>query len=101
MIILDSFSLVVGRVFFSQMVDYYTGLLDHSCLKYYLLVRLSVFKILFYQKYQLLNLNAWQVVIYSPARAATQQGSGKLGKWRINFMSTQKYVYLSWVFLVG
>ncbi|XP_078436127.1 NADH-ubiquinone oxidoreductase-like protein [Wolffia australiana] len=32
-----------------------------------------------------------KVVIYSPARAATQQGSGKVGKWKINFMSTQKW----------
>ncbi|KAF6173080.1 hypothetical protein GIB67_010000 [Kingdonia uniflora] len=32
-----------------------------------------------------------RVVIYSPARSATQQGSGKLGKWKINFMSTQKW----------
>ncbi|KAK2656808.1 hypothetical protein Ddye_009860 [Dipteronia dyeriana] len=32
-----------------------------------------------------------RVVIYSPARTATQQGSGKLGKWKINFMSTQKW----------
>ncbi|KAE9613077.1 hypothetical protein Lal_00027720 [Lupinus albus] len=32
-----------------------------------------------------------RVVIYSPARAATQQGSGKLGKWKINFVSTQKW----------
>uniref|UniRef100_A0A7N0TMK4 NADH dehydrogenase [ubiquinone] iron-sulfur protein 4, mitochondrial n=1 Tax=Kalanchoe fedtschenkoi TaxID=63787 RepID=A0A7N0TMK4_KALFE len=32
-----------------------------------------------------------KVVIYSPARSATQQGSGKLGKWKINFLSTQKW----------
>ncbi|XP_059457049.1 NADH dehydrogenase [ubiquinone] iron-sulfur protein 4, mitochondrial [Corylus avellana] len=32
-----------------------------------------------------------RVVIYSPARTATQQGSGKVGKWKINFMSTQKW----------
>ncbi|KAJ6802042.1 NADH dehydrogenase [ubiquinone] iron-sulfur protein 4, mitochondrial-like [Iris pallida] len=32
-----------------------------------------------------------KVVIYSPARTATQQGSGKVGKWKINFMSTQKW----------
>ncbi|KAK3002499.1 hypothetical protein RJ639_021485 [Escallonia herrerae] len=32
-----------------------------------------------------------KVVIYSPARTATQQGSGKVGRWKINFMSTQKY----------
>ncbi|KMZ55972.1 NADH dehydrogenase (Ubiquinone) Fe-S protein 4 [Zostera marina] len=32
-----------------------------------------------------------RVVIYSPARTATQQGSGKLGEWKINFMSTQKW----------
>ncbi|GMP27708.1 hypothetical protein CsSME_00003580 [Camellia sinensis var. sinensis] len=33
-----------------------------------------------------------RVVILSPARTATQQGSGKVGSWKINFMSTQKYV---------
>ncbi|CAM9003428.1 unnamed protein product [Rhodiola kirilowii] len=32
-----------------------------------------------------------KVVIYSPARSATQQGSGKLGSWKINFLSTQKW----------
>ncbi|KAK2965536.1 hypothetical protein RJ640_030584 [Escallonia rubra] len=32
-----------------------------------------------------------RVVIYSPARTATQQGSGKVGRWKINFMSTQKW----------
>ncbi|XVE86987.1 hypothetical protein DITRI_Ditri18aG0079800 [Diplodiscus trichospermus] len=32
-----------------------------------------------------------RVVIYSPARTATQQGSGKVGKWKINFLSTQKW----------
>jgi len=32
-----------------------------------------------------------RVVIYSPARTATQQGSGRLGKWKINFVSTQKW----------
>ncbi|KAF9601532.1 hypothetical protein IFM89_020360 [Coptis chinensis] len=32
-----------------------------------------------------------KVVIYSPARTATQQGSGKVGKWKINFVSTQKW----------
>ncbi|XP_020573617.1 NADH dehydrogenase [ubiquinone] iron-sulfur protein 4, mitochondrial [Phalaenopsis equestris] len=32
-----------------------------------------------------------RVIIYSPARTATQQGSGKVGKWKINFMSTQKW----------
>ncbi|KAG0499692.1 hypothetical protein HPP92_003967 [Vanilla planifolia] len=32
-----------------------------------------------------------RVFIYSPARTASQQGSGKVGKWRINFMSTQKW----------
>ncbi|GAY33897.1 hypothetical protein CUMW_008630 [Citrus unshiu] len=31
-----------------------------------------------------------RVVIYTPARTATQQGSGKIGRWKINFMSTQK-----------
>jgi len=32
----------------------------------------------------------WQVLIYSPARTAGQQGSGNVGIWRINFLSTQK-----------
>ncbi|KAL3583379.1 hypothetical protein D5086_014440 [Populus alba] len=32
-----------------------------------------------------------RVVIYSPARTATQQGSGKVGRWKINFMSTLKW----------
>ncbi|KAH0908981.1 hypothetical protein HID58_032302 [Brassica napus] len=32
-----------------------------------------------------------KVIIYSPARTATQQGSGKLGKWKINFLSTLKW----------
>ncbi|XP_044475916.1 NADH dehydrogenase [ubiquinone] iron-sulfur protein 4, mitochondrial-like isoform X2 [Mangifera indica] len=32
-----------------------------------------------------------RVVIYSPARTATQQGSGKVGKWTINFLSTHKW----------
>ncbi|XP_022886007.1 NADH dehydrogenase [ubiquinone] iron-sulfur protein 4, mitochondrial-like [Olea europaea var. sylvestris] len=32
-----------------------------------------------------------KVLIYSPARTATQQGSGKIGKWKINFTSTQKW----------
>jgi len=32
-----------------------------------------------------------RVIIYSPGRTATQQGSGKLGKWKINFVSTQKW----------
>ncbi|WVZ21856.1 hypothetical protein V8G54_000400 [Vigna mungo] len=31
------------------------------------------------------------VVIYSPARTASQQGSGKVGRWKINFLSTQKW----------
>uniref|UniRef100_F6HS02 Uncharacterized protein n=1 Tax=Vitis vinifera TaxID=29760 RepID=F6HS02_VITVI len=35
-----------------------------------------------------------RVVIFSPARTATQQGSGKVGRWKINFMSTQKYAKL-------
>ncbi|KAL5197283.1 hypothetical protein ABZP36_000795 [Zizania latifolia] len=30
-----------------------------------------------------------KVVIYSPARTASQQGSGKVGRWKINFVSTQ------------
>ncbi|EYU44504.1 hypothetical protein ABFS82_08G059000 [Erythranthe guttata] len=32
-----------------------------------------------------------KVLIVSPARTATQQGSGKVGGWKINFMSTQKW----------
>ncbi|GJN11191.1 hypothetical protein PR202_ga29364 [Eleusine coracana subsp. coracana] len=32
-----------------------------------------------------------RVVIYSPARTASQQGSGKVGRWKINFVSTQKW----------
>ncbi|KAL2895052.1 NADH dehydrogenase [ubiquinone] iron-sulfur protein 4 mitochondrial [Bienertia sinuspersici] len=32
-----------------------------------------------------------RVMIYSPARTATQQGAGKVGKWKINFLSTQKW----------
>ncbi|KZV24951.1 NADH dehydrogenase [Dorcoceras hygrometricum] len=32
-----------------------------------------------------------KVLIFSPARTATQQGSGKLGRWKINFLSTQKW----------
>ncbi|KAL3525590.1 hypothetical protein ACH5RR_013962 [Cinchona calisaya] len=32
-----------------------------------------------------------RVLIFSPARTASQQGSGKVGKWKINFMSTQKW----------
>ncbi|KAI3700129.1 hypothetical protein L2E82_44747 [Cichorium intybus] len=32
-----------------------------------------------------------EVLIYSPARTASQQGSGKVGKWKINFLSTQKW----------
>lgn len=32
-----------------------------------------------------------RVVIFSPARTASQQGSGKVGRWKINFMSTQKW----------
>ncbi|KAK6923154.1 NADH dehydrogenase ubiquinone Fe-S protein 4, mitochondrial [Dillenia turbinata] len=32
-----------------------------------------------------------RVVIYSPSRTATQQGSGKVGRWKINFVSTQKW----------
>ncbi|KAI4337061.1 hypothetical protein L6164_015519 [Bauhinia variegata] len=32
-----------------------------------------------------------RVVIYSPARTASQQGSGKVGKWKIDFLSTQKW----------
>ncbi|XP_028764273.1 NADH dehydrogenase [ubiquinone] iron-sulfur protein 4, mitochondrial-like [Neltuma alba] len=33
-----------------------------------------------------------RVVIYSPARTAAQQGSGKVERWKINFLSTHKYV---------
>ncbi|KAJ7966520.1 NADH dehydrogenase [ubiquinone] iron-sulfur protein 4, mitochondrial [Quillaja saponaria] len=32
-----------------------------------------------------------RVIIYSPARTASQQGSGKVGEWKINFLSTQKW----------
>ncbi|KAM3365068.1 hypothetical protein ACQJBY_015064 [Aegilops geniculata] len=32
-----------------------------------------------------------KVLIYSPARTASQQGSGKVGRWKINFVSTQKW----------
>ncbi|KAK6939718.1 NADH dehydrogenase ubiquinone Fe-S protein 4, mitochondrial [Dillenia turbinata] len=32
-----------------------------------------------------------RVVIYSPARTASQQGSGKVGRWKIDFLSTQKW----------
>ncbi|KAJ9566742.1 hypothetical protein OSB04_002708 [Centaurea solstitialis] len=32
-----------------------------------------------------------RVMIYSPARTASQQGSGKVGRWKINFLSTQKW----------
>ncbi|KAJ4832125.1 NADH dehydrogenase [ubiquinone] iron-sulfur protein 4, mitochondrial [Turnera subulata] len=32
-----------------------------------------------------------RVMIYSPSRSASQQGSGKLGKWHIDFLSTQKW----------
>ncbi|KAH9625434.1 hypothetical protein KSS87_023301 [Heliosperma pusillum] len=32
-----------------------------------------------------------RVVIYSPARSASQQGAGKVGRWKINFLSTQKW----------
>ncbi|XP_010556468.1 PREDICTED: NADH dehydrogenase [ubiquinone] iron-sulfur protein 4, mitochondrial-like [Tarenaya hassleriana] len=32
-----------------------------------------------------------RVIIYSPARTATQQGSGKVGRWHINFLSTNKW----------
>ncbi|KAK9748409.1 hypothetical protein RND81_02G055000 [Saponaria officinalis] len=32
-----------------------------------------------------------RVVIYPPARSASQQGAGKVGRWKINFLSTQKW----------
>ncbi|OAY51030.1 NADH dehydrogenase [ubiquinone] iron-sulfur protein 4, mitochondrial [Manihot esculenta] len=32
-----------------------------------------------------------RVLIYSPARTATQQGSGKVGRWKIDFLSTHKW----------
>ncbi|KAL3813697.1 hypothetical protein ACJIZ3_014965 [Penstemon smallii] len=32
-----------------------------------------------------------RVLIYSPARTASQQGSGKVGRWKIDFLSTQKW----------
>ncbi|KAL6507453.1 hypothetical protein OROGR_023648 [Orobanche gracilis] len=31
-----------------------------------------------------------RVLIFSSARMASQQGSGKVGRWKINFLSTQK-----------
>ncbi|KAF5780191.1 putative NADH:ubiquinone reductase (H(+)-translocating) [Helianthus annuus] len=37
------------------------------------------------------HLQRRAVIIYSPARTASQQGAGKVGKWKINFMSTQKW----------
>ncbi|XP_022765950.1 NADH dehydrogenase [ubiquinone] iron-sulfur protein 4, mitochondrial-like [Durio zibethinus] len=33
-----------------------------------------------------------RVIIYSPARTASQQGSGKFGKRKINFLSTHKNI---------
>ncbi|KAI5059345.1 hypothetical protein GOP47_0025664 [Adiantum capillus-veneris] len=33
----------------------------------------------------------YMVVIYSPARTASQQGSAATGKWKINFNSTEKW----------
>uniref|UniRef100_A0A1U7VRZ8 NADH dehydrogenase [ubiquinone] iron-sulfur protein 4, mitochondrial n=1 Tax=Nicotiana sylvestris TaxID=4096 RepID=A0A1U7VRZ8_NICSY len=33
----------------------------------------------------------WKIVNPSPARTASQQGSGKVGRWKINFLSTQKW----------
>ncbi|CAM6086108.1 unnamed protein product [Calypogeia fissa] len=32
-----------------------------------------------------------KVVIYSPARVASQQGAGNTGQWKISFESTQKW----------
>ncbi|XP_024516102.1 NADH dehydrogenase [ubiquinone] iron-sulfur protein 4, mitochondrial [Selaginella moellendorffii] len=32
-----------------------------------------------------------KVVIYSPARSASQQGRTTMGKWKFNFESTEKY----------
>ncbi|XP_039069872.1 NADH dehydrogenase [ubiquinone] iron-sulfur protein 4, mitochondrial-like [Hibiscus syriacus] len=32
-----------------------------------------------------------RVIIYSPARTASQKGSGKVGKWKIDFLSTHKW----------
>uniref|UniRef100_A0A803NJI7 NADH dehydrogenase [ubiquinone] iron-sulfur protein 4, mitochondrial n=1 Tax=Cannabis sativa TaxID=3483 RepID=A0A803NJI7_CANSA len=37
-----------------------------------------------------------RVIIYSPARTATQQGSGKVGKWKINFLSTWENPLMGW-----
>ncbi|KAK0575542.1 hypothetical protein LWI29_002361 [Acer saccharum] len=34
-----------------------------------------------------------RVIIYSPARTATQQGSGKVGKWKINFCQYRRDPY--------
>ena len=38
-----------------------------------------------------------RVIIYSPGRTATKQGSGKIGKWKINFVSTQKWEKLGFI----
>eukprot|EP00252_Welwitschia_mirabilis_P000886 TRINITY_DN10880_c0_g1_i1.p1 TRINITY_DN10880_c0_g1~~TRINITY_DN10880_c0_g1_i1.p1 ORF type:complete len:161 (+),score=28.73 TRINITY_DN10880_c0_g1_i1:252-734(+) len=32
-----------------------------------------------------------RVIIYCPSRTATQQGSSRVGRWKINFVSTQKW----------
>jgi hypothetical protein len=48
----------------------------------------------FFTTGQLILVNC-QVLIYSPARTASQQGSGKVGRWKINFLSTQKYASCS------
>lgn len=32
-----------------------------------------------------------KVVVYSPARHASQQGMGRMGQWKIRFDSTQKW----------
>ncbi|KAJ8769395.1 hypothetical protein K2173_002599 [Erythroxylum novogranatense] len=40
------------------------------------------------------------VVIYSPARTASQQGAGKVGRWKINFISTQKLWCQLWLIVI-
>jgi len=58
-------------------------------------VYVSVFFFFFWFRTGELILVNCQVVIYSPARTASQQGSGKVGRWKINFLSTQKYASCS------
>ncbi|XP_026383179.1 NADH dehydrogenase [ubiquinone] iron-sulfur protein 4, mitochondrial-like [Papaver somniferum] len=37
------------------------------------------------------HLHRRRVVIHSPAGSAIQQGSGRVGKWKIKFMPNQKW----------